>query len=71
MPGGKATLGRLGWQVGEADCRPCWRSATRWYRLLTAGEEIPAVGYRAGVYGRNLLPDLLAVLAELGGLLER
>jgi len=38
-----------------------------WYRLLTAGEESPAVGYRAGVFGRNLLPDLQAVLAEERG----
>jgi protein-tyrosine-phosphatase/predicted ATP-grasp superfamily ATP-dependent carboligase len=38
-----------------------------WYRLLTAGEEGPAVGYRAGVFGRNLLPDLQAVLAEERG----
>ena len=38
-----------------------------WYRLLTAGEESPAVGYRAGVFGRNLLPDLQAVLAEAHG----
>jgi protein-tyrosine-phosphatase/predicted ATP-grasp superfamily ATP-dependent carboligase len=35
-----------------------------WYRLLTAGEESPAVDYRTGVFGRNLLPDLQAVLAE-------
>jgi protein-tyrosine-phosphatase/predicted ATP-grasp superfamily ATP-dependent carboligase len=38
-----------------------------WYRLLTAGEESPAVDYRAGVFGRNLLPDLQAVLAEARG----
>jgi len=38
-----------------------------WYRLLTAGEESPAIGYRAGVFGRNLLPDLQAVLAEAHG----
>ena len=36
----------------------------RWYRLLTAGEKTPAVSYRAGVYGRNLLPDLHAAVAE-------
>ena len=35
-----------------------------WYRLLTAGEESPAAGYRAGVFGRNLVPDLQSVLAE-------
>jgi len=36
----------------------------RWYRLLTAGEEIPAVSYRVGVFGRNLVPDLRAAVAE-------
>jgi len=62
------------WVLLEVNARP-WGSMPlplglgvdfiwRWYRLLTAGEEIPAVGYRTGVYGRNLLPDLLAVLAE-------
>jgi protein-tyrosine-phosphatase/predicted ATP-grasp superfamily ATP-dependent carboligase len=35
-----------------------------WYRLLTAGEETPSVGYRVGVYGRNLLPDLEQSLVE-------
>ncbi len=38
-----------------------------WYRLLTAGEESPAIGYRAGVFGRNLLPDLQVVLTEARG----
>jgi len=36
----------------------------RWYRLLTAGEETPAVPYRTGVYGRNLVPDLQNSLIE-------
>lgn len=35
-----------------------------WYRLLIAGEESPAVRYRVGVYGRNLVPDLRAAAAE-------
>ena len=62
------------WVLLEVNARP-WGSMPlplglgvafpwRWYRLLTAGEEIPAVGYRAGVFGRNLVPDLQAVLAE-------
>jgi protein-tyrosine-phosphatase/predicted ATP-grasp superfamily ATP-dependent carboligase len=36
----------------------------RWYRLLTTGEKFPAVTYRVGVYGRNLLPDIRASIAE-------
>jgi len=36
----------------------------RWYRLLTKGEETQPVAYRSGVYGRNLLPDLRASIAE-------
>ena len=67
--------GRTGtWVLLEVNARP-WGSMPlplglgvdfpwRWYRLLTAGEESPAVGYRVGVYGRNLLPDLQAMLAE-------
>ncbi len=62
------------WVLLEVNARP-WGSMPlplglgvdfpwRWYRLLTAGEEIPAVGYRVGVFGRNLVPDLHAVLAE-------
>ncbi len=56
------------WILLEVNARP-WGSMPlplalgvdfpfRWYRLLVAGEETPAVGYRAGVFGRNLLPDL-------------
>jgi protein-tyrosine-phosphatase/predicted ATP-grasp superfamily ATP-dependent carboligase len=37
----------------------------RWYRLLTAGQETAAVGYRVGVYGRNLLPDLEQTLVDV------
>jgi protein-tyrosine-phosphatase/predicted ATP-grasp superfamily ATP-dependent carboligase len=36
----------------------------RWYRLMVAGEETTAVGYRTGVYGRNLVPDLQISLIE-------
>ena len=66
------------WILLEVNARP-WGSMPlplslgvdfpyRWYRLLTAGEEIPAVQYRAGVYGRNLLPDLYSSMAEAAGL---
>jgi protein-tyrosine-phosphatase/predicted ATP-grasp superfamily ATP-dependent carboligase len=65
------------WVLLEVNARP-WGSMPlplglgvdfpwRWYRLLTAGEEIPAVDYRTGVYGRNLVPDLQATLAEARG----
>jgi protein-tyrosine-phosphatase/predicted ATP-grasp superfamily ATP-dependent carboligase len=36
----------------------------RWYRLLVFGEEMPAISYRSGIYGRNFFPDLIAALAE-------
>jgi protein-tyrosine-phosphatase/predicted ATP-grasp superfamily ATP-dependent carboligase len=63
-----------GWILLEINARP-WGSLPlplalgidfpyRWYRLLTAGEETPEVGYRAGVYARNLIPDLRQSLAE-------
>lgn len=56
------------WILLEVNARP-WGSMPlpvalgvdfpyRWYRLLTAAEEGPAVSYRTGVYGRTLLPDL-------------
>jgi protein-tyrosine-phosphatase/predicted ATP-grasp superfamily ATP-dependent carboligase len=63
-----------GWILLEVNARP-WGSMPlplalgvdfphRWYRLLTVGEEAPPVAYRTGVYGRNLLPDLHASMAE-------
>ena len=68
------------WILLEVNARP-WGSMPlpvalgvdfpyRWYRLLTAAEEAPALPYRTGVYGRNLLPDLHVCLrqAEARGL---
>lgn len=37
-----------------------------WYRLLTQGDEGVRVDYRVGLYGRNLLPDLRAMMREAG-----
>ena len=66
------------WVLLEVNARP-WGSMPlplglgvdfpwRWYRLLTAGEESPAIEYRTGVFGRNLLPDLQVVLGQAHGL---
>ncbi|GAC1341034.1 MAG: hypothetical protein NVSMB18_12280 [Acetobacteraceae bacterium] len=62
------------WVLLEVNARP-WGSLPlpvalgvdfpfRWYRLLVDGVETPAVGYRAGVFGRNVMPDLVASVAE-------
>ena len=62
------------WILLEVNARP-WGSMPlpvalgvdfpyRWYRLLTAAEEAPALPYRTGVYGRNLLPDLHVCLRQ-------
>jgi protein-tyrosine-phosphatase/predicted ATP-grasp superfamily ATP-dependent carboligase len=66
---------RRRWALLEVNARP-WGSLplpvalgvdfpARWYRLLVHGEETQSVPYRAGVFGRNLLPDLEAGLAAL------
>jgi protein-tyrosine-phosphatase/predicted ATP-grasp superfamily ATP-dependent carboligase len=63
------------WILLEVNARP-WGSMPlpvalgvdfphRWYRLMVAGEGTPAVGYRTGVYGRNLVPDLQISLIEV------
>jgi len=62
------------WVLLEVNARP-WGSLPlpvalgvdfpfRWYRLLVEGAETPPVDYRTGVYGRNLLPDLVACVAD-------
>src|SRR5204862_1015598 len=62
------------WILLEVNARP-WGSMPlpvalgidfpyRWYRLLVKGEDTPAVTYRVGVYGRNLIPDLRQTLME-------
>jgi protein-tyrosine-phosphatase/predicted ATP-grasp superfamily ATP-dependent carboligase len=37
----------------------------RWYRLLVEGRQTPAISYRTGVYGRNLLPDFRSLRRTL------
>lgn len=65
------------WVLLEINARP-WGSMPlplalgvdfpyRWYRLLTLGEETPAVSYPTGIYGRNLLPDVRMLLVEAAG----
>ncbi len=66
--------GAGGWIMLEINARP-WGSLPlpvalgvdfpfRWFRLLVDGAETPPVPYRVGVYGRNLIPDLMSALAE-------
>lgn len=63
-----------GWIMLEVNARP-WGSLPlpvalgvdfpyRWYRLLVDGAETPPVPYRVGVFGRNLIPDLVAAIAD-------
>ena len=62
------------WILLEVNARP-WGSLPlpvalgvdfpyRWFRLLVEGVETPPVPYRVGIYGRNLLPDLVAAFAD-------
>ena len=62
------------WIMLEVNARP-WGSLPlpvalgvdfpyRWYRLLVDGTETPPVPYEVGVFGRNLVPDLMSALVE-------
>lgn len=61
------------WVLLEVNARP-WGSLPlpvalgvdfpfRWYRLLVDGAETPPVPYRAGIFGRNVIPDLVSAIA--------
>jgi protein-tyrosine-phosphatase/predicted ATP-grasp superfamily ATP-dependent carboligase len=63
------------WVLLEVNARP-WGSMPlavhagvdfpwAWFRLMTSGEVLPAMGYREGLYGRNLVPDLRAIMGGL------
>ena len=63
-----------GWILLEVNARP-WGSLPlpvalgvdfpfRWYELLVRRRETPPMPYRVGVYGRNLIPDLVSALAD-------
>ena len=62
------------WIMLEVNARP-WGSLPlpvalgvdfpyRWYRLVVDGMETPPVPYQVGIFGRNLIPDLMAALAD-------
>ena len=62
------------WIMLEVNARP-WGSLPlpvalgvdfpyRWYRLLVEEAETPPVPYKAGIFGRNLVPDLMSALVE-------
>ena len=62
------------WIMLEVNARP-WGSLPlpvalgvdfpyRWYRLLVDGAETPPVPYAVGVFGRNLVPDMMSALAD-------
>ncbi len=62
------------WVLLEVNARP-WGSLPlpvalgvdfpyRWYQLLVKHLETPAVEYRTGVYARNLVPDMVAAIAD-------
>ena len=63
------------WIMLEVNARP-WGSLPlpvalgvdfpyRWYRLLVDGIETPPVPYQVGIFGRNLIPDLMSALADV------
>lgn len=62
------------WVLLEVNARP-WGSLPlavnagvdipwAWFHLLVAGEVLPPSAYRPGFYGRNLIPDLHAILRD-------
>lgn len=62
------------WIMLEVNARP-WGSLPlpvalgvnfpfRWYQLLVDGAETPPVPYQVGIFGRNLIPDLMSALAD-------
>lgn len=64
-----------GWILLEVNARP-WGSLPlavacgvdfpgAWVRLLTSGVEEPAIAYKPGIYGRNLLSDMHDTLSDM------